>query len=53
MNANSKNRHSILVAVTVKGNSVRPVKFVIIEQFTDAALFVQFVCILIKKGILI
>ena len=40
MDANSKNRYSILAAVTIKGNSVRPVDFFVLEQCTDATLFV-------------
>ena len=40
MNENSKNRYSIIAAFTVKGNSIRPVECIVLEQCTDAALFV-------------
>ena len=52
MNANSKNRYSILAAVTLKGNSVRPVEFLILKQCVYDALFVQFIRILLDKGTL-
>ena len=52
MNENSKNKYSIIATVTLKGNSVKPVEFVVLEQCTDAALFLQLVRIILEKGTL-
>ena len=44
MNTNSKNRFNILAAVTVKGGSVRPVEFVILQkEYTNAHFILLFV----------
>ena len=50
--ANSKNRYNILCAVNIKGGVVPPVKSIVIEETTNASIFLQFVKLLIKSGIL-
>ena len=52
MNANSKNRWNILAAVTVKKDVQSCVEYIIIDECTDASVFVHFVGILIKKRVL-
>ena len=50
--ANSKNRYNILAAVTVKGGLVRPLEFVVLQQCTTSAIFLQFVRVLLEEGTL-
>ena len=53
MNANSKNRWNILAACTVKRNVSGNVEFLVIDECTDASIFVNFVGYLIKMGTLV
>ena len=50
MEANVKNRYSILSAVTLKTGNIKPVEYVILEATTDSCLFLQFVRILLERG---
>ena len=50
--ANSKNRYNILAAVNIKGGEVPPVQSVVIEETTNAAIFLQFVKLLLETGVL-
>ena len=50
MEANVKNRYSILSAVTLKTGNNKPVEYVILEATTDSCLFLQFVRILLERG---
>ena len=52
MNANSKNRFNILAAVTVKGGKVSPLQYVVTQACTNAAIFLQFVKVLLEEGTL-
>ena len=52
MNVNSESRYIILISVTVKGDCVWHVDFVILEHCTDATLFVQAFRILLEKDML-
>ena len=52
MNANSKNCWNILSVVTVKKDTNSCVEYIIIDECTDTSIFVHFVGILIKKGVL-
>ena len=51
-NANSKNRWNILAACTVKRSVSRNVKYLVIDECTDASIFVHFVSVLLEKGVL-
>ena len=50
--SNSKNRYNILAAVNVKGGVIPPVQSIVIEETTNAAIFLQFVKFLIQTGVL-
>lgn len=50
--ANSKNRYNILCAVNIKGGVVPPVQSVVLDETTNAAIFLQFVKLLIETGVL-
>ena len=50
--ANSKNRFNILCAVNIKGGIVPPVQSVVIEEITNASIFLQFVKLLIETGVI-
>ena len=52
MEANSKNRFNILTAVNIKGGGISPVDYVVLEECTNSALFLQFILILMDKGCL-
>ena len=52
MEANAKNRYNILAAVNIKGNGIAPLEWVVLEECSNAALFIQFVLFLMDKGIL-
>ena len=49
LEANSKNRYSILVKVTLKTGNVSPVEYTILEDKTNSCIFLQFVRILLEK----
>ena len=53
MEANAKNRYNILAAVNIKGRGVSPLEYVVLEECSNAALFIQFVLVLMDKGILV
>ena len=48
----SKNRFNILAAINLKGESVPPVYYEILEECTTSALYLQFVKKLVENGIL-
>ena len=48
----SKNRFNILAAVNLKGGEIPPVYWEVIEECTNAALYLQFVKRLVENGIL-
>ena len=48
----SKNRYNILAAVNIKGGVVPPVQSVVIEEVSNAPIFLQFVKVLIETGVL-
>ena len=50
--SNSKNRFNILAAVNVKGGSVPPVYSQVIEECTNAAIYLQFVKKLVENCVL-
>ena len=52
MKANSKNRYSILCAVTLK-TGVNSVESVVLQECTDSCIFFEFVLLLLRKGTLI
>ena len=39
---NSKNRYNILTAMTIKEGGIKSVEFIILEECTDACIFLQF-----------
>ena len=51
-NANSNNRWNIFAACTIKHRVKRNVEYIIIDECTDASIFVHFVGLLLEKGIL-
>ena len=52
INANSKNRYNILAAITIKTGVPKAVDWVLLQKYTDAPLFCQFVRILLDNGTL-
>ena len=48
----SKNRYNILAAVNLKGGDIPPVYWEVIEECTNAALYLQFVKRLVENGVL-
>ena len=48
----SKNRFNILAAINLKGGSIPPVYYEILEECTTSALYLQFVKKLVENGIL-
>ena len=52
MEANAKNRYNILAAVNIKGRGIAPVEYVVLEECTNFALFLQFVMFLMDEGFL-
>ena len=48
----AKNRFNILCAVNLKGGDVPPCSYVVIEECTNAAIFLEFVRSLIENGVL-
>ena len=52
MEANAKSCYNILAAVNIKGRGISPIEYVILEECTNSALFLQFVMILMDEGYL-
>ena len=50
--SSAKNRFNILCAVNLKGGDVPPLDFVVLEETTNAAIFIAFVKQLIQNGTL-
>ena len=48
----AKNRFNILCAVNLKGGDIPPCSYVVIEETTNAAIFLEFVRKLIEEGVL-
>ena len=52
MNANSKNRWNILAACSIKQSAKKHVEYIVIDECTDASIFVHFVGHLIEERML-